>query len=474
MLGDCCTTSVDCLVGLYCDPDAGVCIAPPLTFPAPSCLGVDLSCADGGTCCGVCRQGLCKPPASRCGTLGDPCVDSSECCDDFACTDTGAAPDGATSCTPTCGGFGASCVSAGGCCTHLGYVCTLNGTCGFPVASQYCSPVPCADGGEECTLGAWCDPGVIADPCKSAGLVCDGVISDGFFRVAARSCRLPEEGEACQPGGPPCHASSGSTQTPVCGTDAGPDMCVQPCRTNTDCPSTVSLCDGELCHTVGCSPPFSECSLGGVGPTLTGVCLPDQESAPGWPGVCYQTASSGGGPGDLCDWNATRQSGGGLCDKDDVCYPFSGLCEPLCNAGQRPLYPRACAPDRSCLFSGGSTQDDDAVGACVTLCDPTDDGGGCVSAPGKPPQKCEAWAIPICVAAAANPLDGGDLCDPTTNIDPCREGTACLGPLGPAAEFRCLKFCDQPAPGGGPSKLPCPMNLTCNLAAGREQFGYCY
>ena len=111
--------------------------------------------------------------------------------------------------------------------------------------------------------------------------------------------------------------------------------------------------------------------------------------------------------------------------------------------------------------------DDDATGACVTLCDPTDeDGGGCVSARGKPPQKCEPWDTPICVAEAANPLDGGDLCDPTTNIDPCRAGTACFGPVGQAAEFRCLKFCDL-------NKLRCPGNLTCYQVAG-PGFGYCY
>jgi hypothetical protein len=198
---------------------------------------------------------------------------------------------------------------------------------------------------------------------------------------------------------------------------------------------------------------------------MDGVCVPDAESDPPWPGICRQTAASGGGPGDLCDWNATRQSGG-LCDKDDVCYVYTGLCEPMCNRGKNQLFPRPC-DSGACFLAEGSTMDDDATGACVTLCDPTDeDGGGCVSARGKPPQKCEPWDTPICVAEAANPLDGGDLCDPTTNIDPCRAGTACFGPVGQAAEFRCLKFCDL-------NKLRCPGNLTCYQVAG-PGFGYCY
>jgi hypothetical protein len=303
------------------------------------------------------------------------------------------------------------------------------------------------------------------DPCYGAGLVC-GLLSFNPLQQLIGSCRSPIEGEPCLPGGPPCQAHARSTQTPTCVQRGNSYACAQPCDVNNDCPSPIETCDlqnSHACEVSGCDDPYGTCTLGNSG-QAAGLCVPDSlvDAVLGHKGYCLLVAGTAQ-IGEQCDSDATKQ-GGRLCDAQSICV--GGLCQPICDAA--PVHADAGCLIGSCQSLNGPASDD-AVGICVTPCDFTDPvGGGCFGGIDKPPEKClpfpfvEAVNIGYCVATIDNPFDGGALCDPTTDVDPCRPGTTCLGPFGANAEFRCTQLCT--------ASRGCPAPETCIGVGGR---GYC-
>jgi len=418
--GGCCTNSVQCTSGLACAPDAGVCV---------STAGVTASCPDGG----------CQSPALECGRAGASCAGDYPCCTDNACSDAGA-------CVPSCGGYGDLCHAAGGgphCCAGRGLLCLPGNSCGFPGTTARCSAVACTplDAGGECALGAWCSGAVSPDPCLGAGLIC------GQFG----SCRQPLPGETCQPNGPACQALEGSAVSLVC--ESATTTCAQPCLLNNDCAAIDQDCEEGRCVTrTPCLPLFGICMLGGAGNDgHAGVCLPNSAGQ----GRCQQVAEDGtGATGDRCDVDATRQSGA-LCDSNDFCS--GGVCLPLCDATSSTTL---CAGGLTCVQY---PRDAIALGVCSVPCDVADsDGGGCVSVPGKPQQKClpaPSGTRALCVAALGDAGGAGAPCDPTLAIDPCVAGASCYRPPGAdGGTFSCYRLCQQ-------NGSACPDGLRCDSAS---------
>ncbi len=260
-------------------------------------------------------------------------------------------------------------------------------------------------------IGASCDPAV-AGGC-AAGLTCDSSRS---------TCRLPADGEACEPGvgcgpapaGLECVAASWSGNQRT--------LCLVPCdgADSAPCPYLTSCGDPDLpgyCSPAGQSActPWLPCALG---PHLAGSCLPGNGGD-----VCAAIGTVVT-PYGRCDPLASNRDGSLLCAAGMLCLPdpsglsAEGECVPLCDADGGP----SCVSDEHCSSASGWP-----FGLCLAG-PPCEIGGrGCFAGATCLPDDLDA-PYGGCATSAPDAGTRGASCTPIhgSGQNPCAPGLACL------------------------------------------------
>ena len=351
---------------------------------ATSCVSDD-QCPRGGPCkLSQCVEGRCE---------WEPSPDLTVCDDGDACT------VGTTCFAGTCGGGTlAPCED--------GNPCTVD-SCS-PVSGCEHAPAPmggACDDGDPCTHADACreDGTCLGEPLTSCGCASDadcavhedGNLCNGTFTCVAGACALdPATVIACPPAGP-CRTSSCSPLTGQCVPTLLPDGVA--CDDQNPCTS------GDTCQAGTCAGAPGACAC-----TQDSDCLPF--AAPGY---------------DLCQGGLRCLAG--VCAPDpsakvscppmppgscvvEACDPATGLCEQLAVADGT-----ACSggePGAACADVGAC-----ALGQCVTLGSPCDDGDPCTADVCDPTEGC------VHTPSEGLPCDDGDPC---TLSDVC-DGGACAG-----------------------------------------------
>jgi hypothetical protein len=170
--GDCTGIGEPCM-------DSGDCCDSAQCIPSPAlatcCKGEGATCFTDFDCCGWMRcggRGEAGVGACECRAMGETCVDDSECCDDGVCTE-------------------GLCRPGPDMCTELGTACAEDTEC--------CGAFACADvigsdvDGKECCAKA-------GTGCQDAGDCCGGMLcNDGECQCQGESARCTlEEGECCE------------------------------------------------------------------------------------------------------------------------------------------------------------------------------------------------------------------------------------------------------------------------------------
>lgn len=297
-----CDTDADCPAGLVCRDNQ--CLRPCATRE---------DCADDP--CGVCVDGVCRPPPPV-------CQSDQDCCIDHHCNFGSCVPDSTCECSSDadCPPELPRCVACQ--CVGDDIECMTDIDC--PVPGEVCIDHQCTEPActpASCPQGQWCDP--------SDGKCKDGCDEDADCMPPAR-CNLAT------------HTCGVTDCCNGCGTGTWCDtltcQCVESCKIDDDCPKGYTCApDGSCSCTPGACPPYTAC---------------DQES-----GRCRLDKCGSGSacpPGWQCDpATSTCQVGepgpeGGWCFRDEDCDQQAGL---LCDSATHCLGCRLSDPDFAPTFA---------------------------------------------------------------------------------------------------------------------------
>lgn len=366
-----------------------------------------------GQCCFPDPQGAYCLPAGFCAgfrSMGEPCVDASECPADAPLCALDAAT-GSRFCTHGC--------AAGGACEE-GFCCDANA--GGRPAGAICKPLaicpmPC-ESDDDCPAVQYCDEGA----CVPRRFVCDGDAEcPRGERCINGSCRgrVARLGEPCGEPGVRC-----ADAAPVCfAPDEGAPFCTYNCTFHRDCPATFCCAD-----------------LAGLNDPSGFYCTDDPEVCP---------------PNLPCDGDED-------CGADQFCH--QGLCQergpqdiPVSGACQRP---GECVPEAvDCVFpfGAGHVGRGDArnfpaagPGICSARCTRDDQCGA---------GECCRIAVQIRHGVGAGFCVRGDVCE--TPVAPVGEACARTADCDPASSDRCFEdrlfghVCGRPCGGGCPDGTVC-------------------
>jgi hypothetical protein len=231
---------------------------------------------------------------------------------------------------------------------------------------------------------------------------------------------------------------------------------------------------GNLCFSnsnPACTNYFGTCNSAG---TNDGICVEVVVTGQPTFSSCWQSNLNGGGPGTLCDPNATRQDLSGFCDTSDFCT--GGLCQPVCDTTGAS---HTCSGSTTCTETNvyGNASN---LGTCEVACDFTTDAGTtCVTSDAGVGSRCLPQlfvGLPgdtgqgVCVAAPPTPIQPGQPCSGVPGLDthypdPCAPGSGCIG--SPLNGYVCTPLCNNPG-------LNCADGVTpCNSLNGLANTGFC-
>ncbi|MBI5544406.1 MAG: hypothetical protein HY901_10980, partial [Deltaproteobacteria bacterium] len=435
-----------CSYPRWCDGASGQCVS------TCSCAGRE--CGDDG-CGGSCGQ---CPPDSYCDRSGrcastrcDPPCSSSQWCDTSQpwplCIEL---------CNPPVG------------CAE-GEVCDgTTGRCRPPTCDgaacqqgQGCYDPQTMTSGDVCTcLPYWTDPWGMGHPdtCAAYGLACDW----DYDSPRPATCRLPREFEECVPNSP-CEAGL------ECVSLSGYNLCMQPCRSSSDCATPYTTCMTQLrrhCYYNICADPgsnpsersryYQPCTSLSPGDSR---CIPwvgeDGEGGAWEIGLCLQ----GGVAPHLgaCSTDADRTRMSELCPVDELCMPIQpdpdrpgetlGTCQRACNAGALANPPAPCSSSTDVCLDYSSLQDgmleETRPGVCYRRCD-LFGSDACPPDALQNPTGCSPAATSgsegYCRALAPNAQAPGAVCEELLGDlrNPCADRLACVDTgMGP----QCVGYC---------------------------------